>query len=65
MSTIEHIRREVRAELNRRYAQERTPVDARIEHPDGRVEIVWFNGKRYTHDLENYRWTVEVIGGRA
>lgn len=62
---IEARRVQVRAELERRYAQEHVPVDTRIEHRDGRVEIVWFNGKQYTHDLDGYRWTVEVIGGRA
>ena len=65
MSTIEHVRTQVRRELLQRYEAERIPVDARIEHRDGRVELVRFNGKRFTHDLDNYRWTAEMIGGRA
>lgn len=61
----DHIRRKVWAELKRRYAQEHAPVDATIEHLDGRVEIVRFDGKQYHHELGNYRWTAEEIGGRA
>jgi hypothetical protein len=61
----DHIRRNVWAELKRRYEQERAPVDATIEHLDGRVEIVRFDGKQYHHELGHYRWTAEEIGGRA
>ncbi len=67
MTDIRKIRDQVRRDLKSLFDNLSQPMtcETSFKHPDGRTEVVWFDGRRFEHDLAGYRFTAMMIGGRA